>query len=275
MKVDYSVSALCRSLEVSRSGLWSWNRTAAGKTSRQTELRKLVQAAYDLSGGSYGIRRLWQHLKAKGVPLSRESVADVMRELGLRAKTKRRYRFFTDSNHSLPVADNLLKQEFGVVSADTVWLADITGIPTAEGLLHLACVMDLYSRRIVGWSTAPSPRAPLVVDALEMAIGRRQPGAGVIVHSDRGVQYASQIYQSRLLDKKFVLSMSRKGNCYDNAPMESFFASLKTEVDMEKPFPTRSAARKQLYRYIELWYNTERLHSGLGYKSPATFEQAR
>jgi putative transposase len=200
-------------------------------------------------------------------------VAELMRDHEIRAKTARKFRCTTDSNHDLPVAENLLDRQFGPDAPNEAWVADITYIPTREGWLYLAAVEDLYSRRVVGWSMAEHLESRLVVDALALAVERRLPGEGLLAHSDRGSQYASDHYQRLLGKQGITCSMSRRADCWDNAPMESFFASLKKELVHDADFATRAAARAAIVEYIEVFYNTERRHSSLGYVSPAEYER--
>ena len=197
-----------------------------------------------------------------------------MRDAGIAAKTARKFRCTTDSNHDLPVADNLLDRQFDPAAPNASWVADITYIPTREGWLYLAAVEDLYSRRVVGWSMADRLESRLVVDALEMAVQQRWPDEGLLAHSDRGSQYASEHYRRLLARNGIECSMSRRANCWDNAPMESFFASLKKELVHDADFATRAEARGAIFEYIEVFYNTKRRHSSLGYVSPAEYERA-
>jgi len=212
-------------------------------------------------------------LAEQGIRCGRKRVARLMQTYQMRPKTVRRFRVITtDSNHKLPIASNRLNQEFTADQPDKIWLTDITYIPTAEGWLYLAVVLDLYSRRIVGWPLSDSLHRQLVIEALKMAITTRQPPPGLLHHSDRGSQYASDDYQALLTQARMVASMSRKGNCYDNAPVESFFATLKTELVYHQQYVTRAEARLDIFEYIEVFYNRFRRHSALGYKSPVTYE---
>jgi transposase InsO family protein len=225
---------------------------------------------------SYGSPRIYQELVARGMACSENTVAQLMRAHGMAARTRRKYKVTTDSAHSLPLAENVLNRDFEQESPDRVWLGDITYIWTREGWLYLAAVLDTHSRRIVGWSMSARMRASLVMDALQMALGRRCPDqkASLMHHSDRGSQYASQAFQDLLREHNITCSMSRKGNCWDNAMMESFFATLKKERVHHETYDTREAARKSVFEYIELFYNTRRRHSALGYVSPEQFEKA-
>jgi transposase InsO family protein len=215
-------------------------------------------------------------LLQRGEPCGHNRVARLMQKAGLRSKTKRPFRVkTTDSKHSHPIAPDRLDQDFRASAANQVWVSDITYIPTDEGWLYLASTMDLFSRRIVGWSMSSTLHASIVVDALRMAIDQRRPAAGAIHHSDRGVQYASAEFRAVLDAHGFVASMSRKGNCYDNAAKESFFHTLKTELVNHERYRTRDEARASVFEYIEAFYNRSRIHSTLGYLSPADFERAR
>lgn len=223
----------------------------------------------------YGSPRMHAELVARGHACCLNTVARLMRDHGLVAKTARKFRLTTtDSNHDLPVADNLLDRHVDPSEAKEVWLADITYIPTRAGWLDLAAVEDLYSRKVVGWSMAEHLESRLVVDALEMAVQRRLPDEGLLAHSDRGSQYASEHYQLLLARHGIACSMSRRADCWDNAPMESFFASLKKELVHDADFATRAEARAALFEYIEVFYNGQRRHSSLGYVSPAEYEQS-
>lgn len=235
-------------------------------------LLALIRLHHKKSRGTYGSPRIHAALRKEGVRCGRKRVARLMRKAGLRARRKRSYRITTLSNHSLPVAPNLLDRQFSADRMNQVWLSDITYVATAEGWLYLAVVLDLYSRKIVGWSMQPTLARQLVLDALQMALGRRRPQSGWLHHSDRGSQYASADYQALLSDHGALVSMSRRGDCYDNAPVESFFSSLKTECFRDIVYPSREAAKADLFDYIEVFYNRQRLHSSLGYLSPTEFE---
>jgi transposase InsO family protein len=224
----------------------------------------------------YGSPRIRAELVDRGHECSVNFVARVMREAGIAAKTTRRFRQTTDSNHALPVAPNVLDREFDPDEPNAAWVADVTYIPTREGWLYLAVVEDLFSRRVVGWSMDATMTSRLVVDALEMALASRLEGSspsGPVAHSDRGSQYASEHYQRRLSEERIVCSMSRRGNCWDNAPMESFFASLKKELVHDEDYATREQARASIFEYIEAFYNRVRRHSALGYVAPAEYER--
>jgi transposase InsO family protein len=233
-----------------------------------------ITALFEESRETYGMPTIYRLLKKAGVRCSRKRVARLMREQQLVPKTVRRFRVVTtDSNHDQPVAPNRLNQDFSADGPDQKWVADITYVPTAAGWLYLAVVLDLYSRRIVGWAMSDSLQRQLVIQALQMAILTRQPGPGLIHHSDRGSQYASADYQAVLSDAKMVGSMSRKGNCYDNAPAESFFGTFKTELVFHRQYETHTEARLDIFEYIEVFYNRFRRHSALDHFNPVAFEQ--
>src|SRR5581483_2440127 len=260
---------------VSPQGFYAWRaRPASARQQRRDALLVAMRAMHAEFKQRYGSPRMYRELRARGVPCSRNTVAKLMRADGLRAKAARKFRHTTDSNHRLPVAENLLDRQFEAQGPNERWVADITYIPTREGWLYLAVVEDLYSRRVVGWSLAAHLESRLVVDALEMAVARRLPAAGLLAHSDRGSQYASAHYQQLLAKHGIECSMSRVGQCWDNAPMESFFATLKKELVHHEDYQSRAEARASIVEYIETFYNPKRRHSALGYLSPAEFEQA-
>jgi putative transposase len=289
---SYPLEALCECLGVSASGFASW-RHGPRRQKRLTDaqLLVLIRAVHAEFKGAYGSPRVWRELKGRDVRVSRERVARLMRAHAIRARHKRRYKATTDSRHDLPVAPNLLDRNFSPACPDQVWTADITYIPTAEGWLYLAVVMDLYTRMIVGWSMGARMTRDLVLDALRMAYFRRRPKAGLMHHSDRGSQYASSDYQEALKRYGMIVSMSRKGNCWENAvsvkanarsalrrnynaPMESFFNSMKNERTHSQRYLTREQARQDTFDYIERFYNRSRRHSALGYVSPAQHHAA-
>jgi len=268
---------MCKVLEASRSGFYAWRKRSESERSRRH--RELVAEMKTFHGDrdtrSYGFPRMSQELIARGHQVSENTVAKLMQDHGMRSTASRKFCMTTDSNHSLPVAENILDRDFEQVSPDRVWLADITYIWTRKGWLYLACVLDTYSRRIVGWSMGERITKDLVLDALRMALGRWPGRDGRLLHhSDRGSQYASGAFQELLRDENITCSMSRKGNCWDNAMMESFFATLKKERIHLKDYATRAAARASVFDYIERFYNRVRRHSALGYLSPEQFEQA-
>jgi putative transposase len=270
----FPVSSLCRALQVSRSGYSVWrNRPESHRTRQEQELLACIRATHQESRGTYGSPRIHQELRAGNRACSRNRVARIMRKYQITARPLRRSVKTTDSSHSLPVASNLLEQQFSVEKPNTHWSADITYLWTGEGWLYLAVVLDLYSRRVVGWSLKDTLDRSLVLSALQGALLQRKPGAGLICHSDRGSQYASGDYQVLLTEAGAVCSMSRKGNCYDNAPVESFFASMKKEMIHRRSFATHEEARSAVFEWITVWYNRKRRHSTLGYLSPEQFER--
>lgn len=274
---EWPITVMCRVLEVSRSGFYAWRvRPESARSQRHQELvaeMEEIHADRDLK--NYGSPRMRDELVSRGHTVSENTVARLMRAHGLRAAVSRKFRVTTDSKHSLPVAENVLDREFAQESADRVWVSDITYIWTREGWLYLACVLDAYSRKIVGWSMQERMTKELVLDALRMALGRRRPdsAAELLHHSDRGSQYASAAYRELLREENITCSMSRKGNCWDNALMESFFATLKKERVYQEDYVTRSEARSSVFDYIERFYNRVRRHSALGNVSPEQYEQ--
>jgi putative transposase len=271
----WPVRLLCETLEVSTAGYYAWRqRPTSSQEQRRTALVVEIRAIHAEAKARYGSPRIHAELAARGQDCCVNTVAKLMHDHDIRAKTARKFCCTTDSNHHLPVAENVLDRQFNPSEANEVWVADITYLPTREGWLYLAAVEDLFSRRVVGWSIADHLESRLVVDALELAVQRRLPGEGLLAHSDRGSQYASDHYQLLLAKHGIACSMSRKADCWDNAPMESFFASLKKELVHDADFATRAEARAALVEYIEVFYNNQRRHSSLGYVSPAEYEQA-
>lgn len=267
---------MCQVLGISASGYYAWRRRRP--SARQEANEAMVERIKEIhaeSDKTYGSPRVHAELVAQGVRCNKKRVERLMRVHDIQAKQRKRRRpRTTDSNHRLPIAPNVLNREFTAEAPNQKWVTDITYIPTAEGWLYLAAVMDLYSRRIVGWSMAARRTSKLVKDALKLALAQRQPGPGLMHHSDRGSQYASADYRILLTAHGMVASMSRSGDCYDNAPMESFFGTLKTERVHYRHYRTRAEARRDIFNYIEVFYNRKRRHSALGYKSPAEFEQS-
>ena len=267
----------CRVLRVSKSGYYKWragrSKPPPPRRRRRDELAAKVKDVFDARKGIYGSPRVYRELKATGVACCQNTVATVMRRSGLRSVTRRRFKVrTTDANHGHPVAPNVLNRDFEQPAPDRAWAADITFVPTAQGWLYLAVVLDLCSRKVVGWAAEDHMRAELCAAALANAVADRRPPPGLIHHSDRGVQYACDDYQFLLKKNAMTCSMSRTGDCYDNAPVESFFASLKTECVHRHRYATRAQARQSLFEYIEVFHNRQRLHSSLGYKTPAQFE---
>jgi putative transposase len=266
---------MCHALGVSRSGYYAWlSRTPSAAEVRREELTEEITTIHAEVKGRYGSPRIHAELVARGSACCVNMVAKVMREAGIAAKTKRKFKQTTDSNHAMPVAPNLLDREFDPDEPNASWVADVTYIPTREGWLYLAVVEDLFSRRVVGWSMDATMTSRLVVDALEMALARRLKGSSdLVAHSDRGSQYASEHYRRRLEEERIACSMSRRGNCWDNAPMESLFASLKKELVHHEDYATREEARASIFEYIEAFYNRVRRHSSLGYVAPVEYER--
>jgi putative transposase len=269
----YGLTESCAVLNVSISGYQAWKRggTPDRRWLTDAQMVALIQAIHAELKGAYGSPRMVRELRGRGFPASKKRVERLMRENGIRARHKRRFKATTDSKHALPVAPNLLDRDFTPAAPNQVWTADMTYIWTDEGWLYLAVVLDLFNREVVGWSIKPRMTADIVVDALTMAWFRRKPAAGLLHHSDRGSQYASHAFQARLKEYEMICSMSRKGNCWDNAPSESFFNSLKNERVHGTRYCRRAEAIADIFDYIEPFYNRKRLHSTLGYASPAKF----
>jgi transposase InsO family protein len=272
-EVAFPIETMCRVLEVSRSGYYAWKkRPEPAKSKQDARLAAEIASAHQRSRGIYGSPRVHRDLKARGLRVGRKRVERLMRESGLRGRAKRRFVCTTDSNHALPVAPNLLGRRFEVDAPNRVWVGDVTYIPTASGWLYLAILLDLFSRRVVGWATSATNDRALALAALESALKYRRPPDGLLHHTDRGSPYASDDYQAALARRGIVVSMSRTGDCYDNAVAESFFATLKAEHVEHQDFPSREVARASIVDYIEHFYNPARRHSSLGYVSPIEFE---
>jgi len=271
--IYYPITALCQFMSVSRSSYYDWIHSP--KTAREKEndaLTEHLKKLFEDGRKTYGTRRLKKKLAEKDIYVSRRRIGRLMRKAGLFCKTKKRFKATTNSKHGKPVAPNLLDRKFTVSQPDRYYVGDITYIATQEGWLYLAVVIDLYSRQIVGWSMYNRMKAKLVNDALLMAILKRQPADGLMWHTDRGSQYASDSHRKILSDNNIIQSMSRKGNCWDNAVSESFFHSLKTELTHHCQFKTRKDAQQMIFEYIEVFYNRERIHSANGYLSPVDYE---
>jgi transposase InsO family protein len=273
-KAAFPVTVLCRTLAVSRAGFYAAQaRPPAARARADNRLAVEIVAIHGESRQRYGSPRVHAELRARGQGVSRKRVARLMRHQDLAARRRRRFRVTTDSTHPFPVAANVLARRFAARAPDVVWVTDITYIPTGEGWLYLAVLLDLCSRAIVGWAMSDRITRQLTLDALGMALARRQPPRGLLHHSDRGSQYASGDYQTQLTRHGVVGSMSRRGDCWDNAVAESFFATLKVELVHDTLWPTRAAARTALFDYIEVFYNQQRRHSSLGFLSPLAFER--
>jgi len=266
----WPVRVMCDAFNVSPSGYYAWrSRPESAREIANRELRVDIRRVHADQRGQNGAPRIHAELRAEGQIVSRKRVERMMHRHGIRAHAPRRYRVCTtDSKHALPIAANLLDRNFVAEKPDQIWLADITYIPTGEGWLYLAVILDLFTRKVVGWSMREHMRAELTMAALTMAIQRRHPGPGLVHHSDRGSQYAAGDYRKILQAATITQSMSRKGNCWDNAPMESFFGTLKTELVHQRDYPDRDTARRDLFAYIEGYYNRRRIHSALGYITP-------
>ena len=267
-----TVRALCRALSVSRSGYYA-SQQRAREPAKLCRVSVHLQAAFTASGRSYGSRRLRVTLQAQGIAVGRHRVRTLMRKQGIRPVWKRKFIHTTDSRHSLPIAENVLARQFEPASANVAWVCDITYIRTRSGWLYLAAVLDLFSRKIVGWAMAPSMTAKLSCTALQMAITQRKPPPGLLVHSDRGSQYASELHRALLRRHGLQASMSRKGNCWDNAVMERFFLNLKMERVWQRDYANHAEAIRDITDYIVGFYNNVRLHSKLGYLPPTAYER--
>lgn len=274
---QFDVRMMCRVVDVSVSGYYRWrDRPPAARTEQDADLIVRLKEHHRASRQTYGRPRLRAALHKDGIRVSGKRVERLMKLGGITVRTRRRYKVTTNSKHRLPVAANLVERNFSAAvigRSDRYWAGDITYISTREGWLYLAVILDLFSRRVVGWSMRSEMTAQLVIDAFSMAVSRRRPPRGLIAHSDRGSQYASRAFQRVLAQHGAICSMSRKGDCWDNAVVESFNATIKTELIHRHEWDTRMAARSAVYEYIETWYNSSRLHSTLGYLSPITFEQ--
>jgi putative transposase len=264
---------MCRVFGVSSSGYYEWQRQPQSNHERRDkELGEVIGEIFNDKRSRYGSPRITKELAKRDIAVSRKRVSRLMRNNGLRAKGKRKFKHTTDSNHSLPIAPNLVNQQFEVMEANKVWVGDITYIQTLEGWSYLATVIDLYSRKVVGWSYSDRMTSTLVCDALDAAARLRHPKPGLIFHSDRGSQYASRAFRRRLWRYRITQSMSAKGNCYDNAVAESFFATLKKELVCGEVYRTRAEAREAIFEYVEVFYNRRRMHSLIDYMTPDEYE---
>ena len=271
---SYDVNRLCRVVEVSRSGYYRWLGAAASETERRSaRIGDEAKRVFEENHGSVGYRKVHEQLVDENVACCRETVRKVLTKQGLHATVGAKFTpATTDSNHDLPIAENLLNRDFSATRPNQKWASDITYVRTDEGWLYLAVVIDLFSRKIVGWSMADHMRADLVLDAFDMAVAHRRPTEDLVFHSDRGSQYASYAFRDRLAMLNVAQSMSRKGNCWDNAPAESFFGRLKTEWAGRHRYRSREEAKRSVYFYIEMFYNSKRRHAAIGYVSPNDYE---
>jgi putative transposase len=265
---------MCQVLKVSRSGYYDWlKEPISQRKKKDMELKQEILRIYHKNRKRYGSPRIYRQLLREGYPVGKKRVARLMQELDIQAVAKRKYKATTDSAHAKPVAQNHLNRDFTPDSPNTSWVADITYIATREGWLYLATIMDLFSRKIIGWSLRNRLTKELVIGALDMAVNKRNLSPDLLIHSDRGSQYASELYQLLLLKHGILCSMSGKGNCWDNAVMESFYRTLKVELIYQHKYETRRQAQRDIFEYIEIFYNRERLHSSLGYCSPEEYER--
>lgn len=272
----YPIRVMCRALAVSAAGYYAWRSRPESARSIQTRiLRSAIRVIHQESRETYGSPRIWDALVKQGHHVGEHRVARLMRQDGIRAKTVTKWRATTSSSHGLPVAANTLDRQFRASQPNRVWAGDITYVWTREGWLYLAVLLDLYSRAVIGWAMGPRLTGALTEQALRMALTTRQPTAGLLHHSDRGSQYAARSYQQLLTTHGITASMSRKGNCWDNACVESFFGTLKRERVYPRQYATRSDATQDIFEYIEGFYNRTRRHSMLGYRSPAEYEAQR
>lgn len=274
-EANFPTKMMCRILKVSRSGYYAWKERDTSRRAKENEvLAQEIEEIHGESRKTYGSPRIREELRARGRNVGRKRVARIMREKGLYGRRRRKFKNTTNSNHKHPVAANILARNFTVDKPDKVWVADITYIWTLEGWIYLAVILDLFSRRVVGWSMAAHMRTELVEDALRAALGHREPSEdGLLFHSDQGSQYASDDYRKALCAAGIERSMSRKGECWDNAVAESFHSTLKTELVHRTIFLTRETAKTTIAEWIEVFYNRQRRHSTIGYSTPVAFEE--
>ena len=269
----YPIRLMCRTLTVSPAGYYAWRDRPESRRSRQNRtLRSAIRELHHESRETYGSPRIWNALRKQGHGVGEHRVARLMRGAGIRANTVKKWRTTTQSSHRLPVAENTLNRQFTVEAPNRVWAGDITYVWTTEGWLYLAVILDLYSRLVIGWAMGQRLTGELAEQALLMALANRQPRAGLVHHSDRGSQYAATRYQQMLTMHGLTPSMSRRGNCWDNACVESFFGTLKRELVYHRHYATRNEATQDIFEYIEVFYNRKRRHSALGFDSPAEYE---
>jgi transposase InsO family protein len=272
-RVEFRIGKMCKVLNVSRSGYHNYvKRRYLHRENEEIIILEKIKEIHKNSRELYGSPRIYQELRKRGLKINKKRVVRIMQKYGIRAKTKRKYKVTTNSNHRSPVAKDLIGQDFRTTGSNKIWVSDITYIRTKEGWLYLACILDLYSRMIVGWCLDQRLTSSLVTTAIRNAIIQRGENPGIIFHSDRGSQYASEAVKDMLKDNKMIQSMSRKGNCYDNAVMESFFHTLKTELVRFENFQTREEAKMKIFDYIEIYYNRQRTHSSIDYFTPVEYE---
>lgn len=273
--MNFPITLMCHVLNLTRSGYYAWCQRQGSRRVKENQiLSEQMVEIFEASRGTYGSPRMHEALLALGFEISLNRVARLMAQLGLRARPKRKFKATTDSEHPFPIADNVLNREFKTTEPDRVWVADMTYIWTGEGWLYLAVIIDLFSRRVVGWSMADHMRTELVLTALEAALGQREASPqGLMFHSDRGSQYASTDYQIALQNAGIQGSMSRRANCWDNAVAESFFGTIKTEFIHTQNFSNRVEAKTAIAEWIEVFYNRQRIHSTIGFLSPVQFEE--
>lgn len=268
------MSELCRLFAVSRAGYYAWRgRSESQRACRDRELLAHIEQVHQASRQAYGALKTWRELRARGIICGKHRVARLRRDAGIEARRKRRFRVIVEHHYTAPPAPNLVQQRFSVSSADRIWVGDMTLIRTRAGFLHLAVLLDLYSRRVVGWAMGERPNLPLAMGALDMALLQRAPQQGLVHHTDQGALYSAHAYRDRLSENGLRPSMSAKGNAYDNAVAESFFSNLKNELIHHCDFHTREQARAAIFDYIEIFYNRQRRHQTLGYVSPMQFER--
>jgi putative transposase len=272
---EFTVKAMCKALKVSRSGYYEWRtRPECTRTKQARTLLTHIRRVHIETRQAYGAKKTWHELNAQGIACGKHCVARLRKEAGIEAQRKRRFRLTVENRATLPAAPNLLQRQFATTECDRVWVGDMTVIRTRAGYLYLAVLLDLYARRVVGWSMSDKPDQALILNALNMALEQRQPASGLIHHTDQGPIYAARQYRETMRQHGLLPSMSRKGNAYDNAVAESFFSNLKNEMVHHCDFTNREVARAAIFDYIELFYNRKRLHQTLGYVSPMQFEES-
>jgi putative transposase len=270
---EYRVSSMCRVMQVSRSGYYAWRERPPKDSAQDNELLMQIRRVHMQSRQAYGAKKTWLALKSQGIACGKHSVARLRKQAGIEARRKRRFRITVENHATAPAAPNLVQQQFRVDHPNRIWVGDMTFIRTRQGWLYLAILLDLYSRKVVGWSMSDRPDLALILNALDMALEQRQPRTGLIHHTDQGPIYAARKYRERMAVHGIQPSMSAKGNAYDNAVAESFFGNLKNEVIHHIDFESRDKARAAVFDYIELFYNRSRMHQSLGYLSPVEFER--